>query len=87
MVSFSIAVTPVEGGALGASMKPFIMRAAVAAGLLSFVAFAGSASAKTDDKAKAADSPHPRYAHSYAEALAEAKERGCVIFATLHEDG
>ena len=28
-----------------------------------------------------------RCAHSYAEALAEAKDRGCVVFATFHEDG
>ena len=28
-----------------------------------------------------------RCAHSYAEALAEAKDRGCVVFVTLHRDG
>jgi hypothetical protein len=28
-----------------------------------------------------------RCAHSYAEALSEAKDRGCVVFVTLHRDG
>ena len=67
-------------------MKPFIVRAAVGACLLSFVAFSGTASAKTDET-KTVSSVHLRYAHSYAEALTEAKERGCVIFATFHSDG
>ena len=68
-------------------MKPFILRAAVAAGLLSVAAFAGPAAAKTEEKPKSADAAHIRYAHSYAEAMAEARERGCVVFATIHEDG
>jgi hypothetical protein len=48
----------------------------------------GLAAAKTDDK-PAATTPgaHPRYAKSLADAMAEAKERGCVVFATVHEDG
>lgn len=68
-------------------MHSFLARGAIAAGLLSLVAFTGTASAKTDDKAKQPEGPHLRYAHSYAEAMAEAKERGCVIFATFHKDG
>ena len=67
-------------------MKPFILRAAVGACLLSLVAFSGTASAKTDET-KTVSSVHLRYAHSYAEAMSEAKERGCVVFATIHEDG
>ena len=45
------------------------------------------AAAKTEDKDAAKSGPHLRLAHSYAEAMAEAKDRGCVIFATVHEDG
>ena len=56
------------------------------AAALLVVALASSAAAKTDAKDSNAG-PHVRYAHSYAEAMAEAKERGCVVFATFHEDG
>ena len=45
----------------------------------------GAASAKTDPKPK---KPQVlRVAHSYADALAEAKDRKCVVFATFHADG
>jgi hypothetical protein len=55
--------------------------AAVAIALLG-----GVASAKTDPKAP--KKPQVlRVAHSYADAMAEAKDRGCVVFATFHEDG
>jgi hypothetical protein len=30
--------------------------------------------------------PFLRYQHTYAEAIEEAKDRGCVIFATFHID-
>jgi len=52
------------------------------------VAFAAvSASAKTDAKSAAKKDPaHPRWAHSYEAALAEAKARGCVVFVTLHAE-
>ena len=66
-------------------MSPVFSRVALAAALLSLGAFSGSATAKTDSKT--AEPVHVRYAHSYAEAMAEAKERGCVVFATFHEDG
>ena len=43
---------------------------------------------KADPKAVAAYAgPRLRWAHSYADALAEARDRGCVVFATFHEDG
>ena len=44
-----------------------------------------STPSKADPKADAA--PVLRWAHSYADALAEARERGCVVFATFHGDG
>ena len=43
---------------------------------------------KADAKAKEAYAgPRLRWAHSYADALAEARDRGCVVFATFHGDG
>ena len=68
-------------------MKPVFSRIAVVAALVALGVFSGPASAKTEEKSKTAEAAHVRYAHSYAEALAEAKERGCVILATFHEDG
>ncbi len=60
------------------------MAAAVALGCIGLgLSGATGASAKTDEKAP----PHLRYARSYAEAMAEARERGCVVFATFHSDG
>ena len=50
------------------------------------LALASTATALAKTEAKDA-APHLRYAHSCAEAMAEAKDRGCVIFATIHEDG
>ena len=45
------------------------------------------ASAKTDPKAGPKKEPaHPRWAHTYAAALEEAKDRGCVTFVTLHAE-
>jgi hypothetical protein len=43
----------------------------------------GPALAKTEEGA----APRLRCARGYAEALAEAKDRGCVVFATFHSDG
>ncbi len=54
-----------------------------AAGALAVLA-ALPAVAKTDAKSK--NDPVLRYQHSYAQAIDEAKERGCVIFATFHID-
>ena len=66
-----------------------LMRIALAAlggAALAFLA-ALPASAKTDPKAGPKKEPsHPRWAHSYAAALEEAKERGCVTFVTLHQE-
>ena len=49
------------------------------------------ASAKTEPEAAAkkpaADAPPIRFAHTYAQAMAEAKDRGCIVFATMHMDG
>lgn len=50
------------------------------------LAVASPAAAKTETKAKK-PAGVLRCAHSFAEALAEAKDRGCVVFATFHEDG
>ncbi len=54
---------------------------------LSLVALAAPAAAETQAKDAKEGGPHLRYARSYAEAMAEAKDRGCVVFATFHEDG
>jgi hypothetical protein len=46
--------------------------------------------AKDDPKTKEKEAPagpHLRWAHSFGDAMAEARERGCVVFATFHEDG
>ena len=43
---------------------------------------------KTDAKAKDAPAGATlRYAKTYADAVAEAKDRGCVAFLTFHGDG
>ena len=55
--------------------------------LFGVLVLGGPAIAKTEEKAKPADGPHLRYARSYADAMAQAKERGCVVLATFHEDG
>jgi hypothetical protein len=39
--------------------------------------------AKTDPKK---EKPTMRWAHSYAEAVEEAKDRNCVIFVTIHAE-
>jgi hypothetical protein len=64
------------------------MRSARAAGA-AVLAFAAAlpAAAKTDEAAPKADGSHLKWARSYAEALAEGRERGCAVFATFHEDG
>jgi hypothetical protein len=53
---------------------------------LTALALAGPVAAKTDPKDKKPVA-QLRWAHSYAAAMAEAKDRGCVVFATFHEDG
>ena len=59
-------------------------RSLAAAGVALLAAAAAlPASAKTDAKKVA---PHLDWAHTYAQALEEARERGCVIFATFHID-
>ena len=65
----------------------WVAAGAIALGLLSFAAI--PAAAKDDPKAAKDKKPAapPRWAHSYAAAIAEAKERGCVVFATFHADG
>ena len=53
---------------------------------LTLALLTGVATAKTDPKAP--KKPQVlRVAHTYADAMAEAKDRGCVVFATFHEDG
>ena len=46
------------------------------------LAFAVALPVRAKDKVP----PRLRYAHSYAEAWAEAKDRSCVIVATFHGD-
>ena len=69
-------------------MRMRIGRASAVAAALALVAaaFAVPAAAKSDPKA-AKPVAHLRWAHSYAAAMSEAKDRGCVVFATFHEDG
>jgi hypothetical protein len=50
---------------------------------LAVFALVSPASAKTEAKAPTT----LRCAHSYVGAMAEAKDRGCVVFATFHADG
>ena len=52
--------------------------AALLAGALTLPAFG-----KTDPKK---ESVQPRWAHSYAAAIDEMKERGCVVLATFHAE-
>ena len=55
-------------------------RFAVAAALAVALPWAGSAQAK--DK----EGPALRWAHTWAEAVAQAKDRNAIIFATFHKD-
>jgi hypothetical protein len=52
--------------------------------LLAAVAAAVAVPAAAKEKKKGAATL--RYARSYAEAIAEAKDRNCVVFATFHSD-
>lgn len=61
------------------------IRLLAAAGILLAGLAVWPAHAADKDTAKK-KGPFLRYQHSYAEALAEAKERGCVVFATFHID-
>ena len=54
--------------------------------VLGAFAFSVPASAKPDAKDKKPVGTL-RWSHSYAAAMAEAKDRGCVVFATFHADG
>jgi hypothetical protein len=58
----------------------------LAAGLLALL-LVTPAHAEPDASRPSKTTPVLRCAHSYAEALAEAKDRGCVVFVTLHRDG
>jgi len=57
---------------------PAVLGAALLAGALALPALA-----KTEAKK---DVAHPRWAHSYAAALDEMKERGCVLLMTFHAE-
>lgn len=63
-----------------------IPRLAALATVLGVFAFSVPAAAKPDLKKKEPVGTL-RWAHSYAAAMAEAKDRGCVVFATFHADG
>ena len=62
------------------------LRVALAALVLLCASTASAKDAKDEGTTKEAGG-HLRWAHSYAAAMAEAQARGCVIFATFHEDG
>lgn len=62
-------------------MKRFFVAAALAATL----PWAGGALAKPA-QAKDKDGPDLRWARTWAEAVAQAKDRNAVIFATFHKD-
>ena len=70
-------------------MRRFLSRPLLAALTVAALAISGTASAKDskDDTTKEAAGAHLHWARTYAGAMAEAKARGCVIFATFHEDG
>lgn len=57
-------------------------RIVAVAGLALAFAWAGAATAKDDKK----DGPSLRWAKSWAEAVAESRDRNAVIFATFHKD-
>lgn len=59
----------------------------LAAAVLLGGGFVGRPAAIAKDDAKAAATAHLQWAKSTADAMAEARERGCVIFATYHGDG
>jgi hypothetical protein len=61
------------------------IRLLAAAGVLLAGLAVWPAQAADKDPAKK-KGPFLRYQHSYAAALEEAKDRGCVIFATFHID-
>jgi hypothetical protein len=53
-----------------------------------FAATATAKDAKDEGTTKeVAGGAHLRWSRTYAGAMAEAKARGCVVFATFHEDG
>jgi hypothetical protein len=62
-----------------------VARIGVVAGVLAVLSTPASGKAPEKDAKK--EHAHLRYAHSWAEAIAEAKDRGCVVFATFHADG
>ncbi len=63
-------------------MKRFARPAVVGAALAAIGLAALTASAKTEPK----KGPPLRYAHDYAQAIQEAKERNCVLFVSLHAE-
>lgn len=67
-------------------MAILIPRLAALVTVLGAFAFSVPAAAKPDPKDKKPVGTL-RWAHSYAAAMAEAKDRGCVVFATFHADG
>ena len=60
-------------------LVPAVLGAALLAGALALPALAKTEAAKKDVA-------HPRWAHSYASALDEMKERGCVLLVTFHAE-
>ena len=63
------------------------LRLALAVMVLAFASSASAKDAKDEGTTKETTGGHLRWSRTYAAAMAEAKARGCVIFATFHEDG
>lgn len=62
------------------------MRTALLAFGVSALAVLAALPAVAKTEAKKKDGPAIRWSHTYAAALDEAKERGCVVFATFHAE-
>jgi len=65
---------------------PVVRRLLLLAPALAVALLTSSVAAKDDTAATAGSTPI-RYARTYAAAMAESRDRGCVVFATFHGDG
>ena len=82
MLCFSGSAVPRARPAAARSEHP--MRPSSPVAIAAVLLAGGLALAKTDPPKK--EAAQPRWAHSYAEALDEMKERNCVLLATFHAE-
>jgi hypothetical protein len=68
-------------------LRPLRFALLLAALVPVFASSASAKDAKDEGTTREAGGAHLRWSRTYAGAMAEAKARGCVIFATFHEDG